>query len=164
MIKKRVMFLFWLVLVIMFFQHCMAQSRDELPQDMPEDFKVDFFHDSGMMRQCRKAFISKDSCFFSFKVGKNEEKFNFEISETELGNLYSAFRKNKFSQIKENREREVYDRGGTIIKIMWKDKVLTKDNSGMTFIKESWKINFFNVYEAIKSLVKNKLKDKINWD
>lgn len=116
-----------------------SSDNSPLPDKRPDDMYFSYTLDGGMMYYSENIFISKDSCFYKIGDGGAVTRANFRLTPGELDKLYSIFKENNFDEI-ESYEEKVYDRGGESISLSWKTgKHVNVSNSGMNFIKDSWK-------------------------
>lgn len=116
-----------------------SSGNSPLPEKRPEDIRFSYSQSGGMMYYSENIFISKDSCYYKINDGGAVTRVNFRLTPDELDKLYSVFLENDFDKIV-SYEEKVYDRGGESISLSWKPgKQINVSNSGMTFIKDSWK-------------------------
>ncbi len=129
-----------------------------LPDTRPEDLRINYSVDGGMMHYGETIFISKDSCYYKINDGGAITRVNFKLTYAELDKLYIVLKENDFDEI-ESYEQKVYDRGGESISLNWSPgKHTAVNNSGMTFIKESWHKEWNACTEAIEKIGKQQLE------
>lgn len=129
-----------------------------LPEKRPDDIRFRYSQSGGMMYYSEEIFISKDSCFYSINDGGSITKAYFKMTSAELDKLYSVFKENNFDEI-DSYEEKVYDRGGESISLNWdRSKHATVSNSGMTFVKDSWKKEWSACSSAIEKIGKEEIE------
>ncbi len=129
-----------------------------LPEKRPDDIRFRYSESGGMMYYSEEIFISKDSCFYSINDGGAITKAYFKMTSAELDKLYSVFKENNFDEI-ESYEEKVYDRGGESISLNWdRSKYANVSNSGMSFIKDSWRKEWSACSDAIEKIGKDELE------
>lgn len=140
-----------------------------LPDKRPDDIRFRYSQSGGMMYYSEEIFISKDSCYYSINDGGAITKAYFKMSPQELDKLYSVFKDNNFDEI-DSYEEKVYDRGGESIYLNWdRSKYAHVSNSGMSFIKDSWKSEWAACSNAIEKIGKDEIEKQkkdytINFD
>ncbi|MBK9592788.1 MAG: hypothetical protein IPO32_15260 [Crocinitomicaceae bacterium] len=130
-------------------------NGSELPAN-PEKLTIEWSDGGGMLPEGENIFISEDSSYWSMWRLDYEQKIYFTTSSEELNQLYQVFLENDFDQIKLIEEQEVYDRGGTSIRLITDGKYFDKNNSGMTFVHDNSWDNYAAVSDAICSFAKEK--------
>lgn len=130
---------------------------ENLPKKIPENLKVSYSTDGGMLPKWERIFISKDSCFREISEHQVKNKHYFSLTEEDLRSLYQTLRKNNFGSIKIRKEKEVYDRGGTSLNVSWKGGSIQKSNSGLSFVEKKWIGNYSTCVGAVTSVAKQKL-------
>lgn len=161
--KMKMKYLSLIILNILFIStgFICAKSTDNtenspLPDKRPADIRFRYSQSGGMMYYSEEIFISKDSSFYKINDGGAESRVNFKMTATELDKLYSIFKDNNFDEI-ESYEEKVYDRGGESISLNWDrskhaSKHASVSNSGMTFIKDSWRKEWTACNNAIEKI------------
>lgn len=154
-----------LLLSFVFFKNTAQESDggglgvENLPKEVPENLKISYSTDGGMLPKWERIFISKDSCYREISEHQVKNKYYFNLTEKELENLYQTLRKNNFGSIKIREEKEVYDRGGTSLDISWKGGSVEKSNSGLSFVEKRWIGNYSACVGAVTSIAKQKLDE-----
>ena len=129
-----------------------------LPDKRPDDIRFRYSQSGGMMYYSEEIFISKDSSYYSINDGGAITKAYFKMSSQELDKLYSVFKDNNFDEI-DSYEEKVYDRGGESIYLNWdRSKYAHVSNSGMSFIKDSWKSEWTACSNAIENIGKDEIE------
>jgi hypothetical protein len=132
-----------------------------LPDTRPEDLRINYSVDGGMMHYGENIFISKDSCYYKINDGGAITRVNFKLTNAELDKLYMVLLENDFDEI-DSYEQKVYDRGGESISLNWSPgKHTAVNNSGMTFIKESWHKEWNACTEAIEKIGKGEMEKQL---
>lgn len=132
-------------------------SSSKLPEK-PEKINIEWHDDGGMLPESETIYLSEDSSYWAFWRYDYEQKIYFDVTKDELTNLYAVFVENEFDQIRLIEEQEVYDRGGTTIRLTCDGNYFDKNNSGMTFIHESDVKNYVAVENAIYDFAKTKIE------
>ncbi|MBK9193132.1 MAG: hypothetical protein IPM77_17440 [Crocinitomicaceae bacterium] len=130
-----------------------------LPEN-PKSVVIQWDEGGGMLPEGQDIYISKDSSFYSLWQNQRDQKMYFNTSEQELKSLYQVFVEHDFSNIRMIEEQEVYDRGGTSIRLIADGKYYDKNNSGMTFLHENDVDAYFEVETAIYDFAMKKLKTR----
>lgn len=129
-----------------------------LPEKRPDDIRFRYSESGGMMYYSEEIFISKDSCYYSINDGGTVTKAYFKMTSGELDKLYSVFKENNFDEI-DSYEEKVYDRGGESISLNWdRSKYASVSNSGMSFIKDSWRSEWAACSNAIEIIGKEQME------
>ena len=131
----------FLIIAGFFFLGCQSSEKgNKLPATRPVDLTLSYYNDGGMIDFRENMFISKDSCIYEINDEGKKQKITFNLNETDLDELYSVLKKNRFDEIEFITEKEVYDRGGLSIRISWghNAKQLEVSNAGRSFIKKNW--------------------------
>lgn len=135
-----------------------SSGNSPLPDKRPDDLQFSYSQSGGMMYYSENIFISKDSCYYKINDGGAVTRVNFRMTPDELDKLYSVFLENNFDEI-ESYEEKVYDRGGESISLSWKPgKHINVSNSGMTFIKDSWKKEWSACSNAIEKIAAEQME------
>lgn len=129
--------------------------QNTLPEN-PEKIVIEWYEGGGMNPESESIYLSEDSSYWSHWRIPGEQKVYFNTSAEELKNLYQTFNEFDFANIRLIEEQEVYDRGGTSIRLQADGKFYDKNNSGMTFIHQSDVDNYFEIETAIYDFAKNK--------
>ena len=99
---------------------CSAQRQSKLPARMPEDVKIEFHKNAGMIFAFTKIEIAGGTINVEEKAGNEQKprKWSAKIEKSELEELYRLFVENRFDTIK-NDERKgiVYDAGSEGVSI-----------------------------------------------
>lgn len=130
----------------------------KLPEN-PEKLTIEWSDGGGMLPEGENIYISKDSSYWSMWRLDYEQKIYFTTSSEEMDQLYQAFLDNDFDKINLIEEQEVYDRGGTSIRLIADGKYFDKNNSGMTFVHE----NSWDEYNAVSNAIYSFAKKKTEW-
>ncbi|MEO8513484.1 MAG: hypothetical protein ABI543_07995 [Ignavibacteria bacterium] len=129
-----------------------------LPDKRPAELYFRYVVSGGMMYYGEEIFLSQDSSFYKINDGGSESKVYFKMTSAELDKLYMVFKDNNFDEI-ETYEEKVYDRGGESISLGWgKGKYANANNSGMTFIKDSWHKEWNSCSNAIEKIGKEQME------
>lgn len=130
-------------------------SGSELPEN-PEKLTIEWSDGGGMLPEGENIYISEDSSYWSMWRLDYEQKIYFTASSEEIDQLYQIFLDTDFDKIKLIEEQEVYDRGGTSIRLIADGKYFDKNNSGMTFVHE----NSWDEYDAVNNAIYSFVKEK----
>lgn len=129
------------------------RSNDPLPDTRPQNISFQLSMGGGMLYYYEDLFISGDSSYYLVNDGGAISKIYFAVSGEKLDKLYDVFRENDFDRIKTYDEK-VYDRGGETVSLRWgKGKYASVSNSGMTFIKDSWKGEWSACTSALSKII-----------
>lgn len=120
---------------------------------------IEYHYNAGMYPEGQDIYLSKDSSYFYSWNNEHRTKTYFNSSTDELNQLYRIFHSNDFNRINEVEEKEVYDRGGSVITIYFNDKFIEKKNSGSTFLYGNNGEKFKKIESAILDFVEAKIKD-----
>lgn len=142
-----------------------SSGNSPLPSTRPVDISFRYYVDGGMMYYSEELFISGDSCYYKINDGGAESKIYFKMTSSELDKLYEVFKENRFDEI-ETYDHKVYDRGGDNISLSWGNgKSCSVNNSGMTFIDDSWKTEWTAcVTEIVKIITAEVPKQKKDFE
>lgn len=133
-----------------------------LPEN-PKSIVIEWHEGGGMLPEGQDIYISKDSSYYSLWQNQRHQKMYFTTSDEELKSLYQIFVEHDFSNIRLIEEQEVYDRGGTSIRLVADGKNYNKNNSGMTFLHENDVDAYFEIETAVYDFAMLKIEDqKIN--
>ncbi len=133
-------------------------DNSPLPDNRPDDLRLNYSVDGGMLYYSESIFISKDSCYYNINDGGAISRVNFNLTNAELDKLYMVFKENNFDEI-DSYEQKVYDRGGKNISLSWSaGKQTAVNNSGMTFIKDSWHKEWNACVNAIEKIAKGEME------
>ena len=150
------LFLFVFILpVSALLQSCGTQP---LPEKRPEDMRITYIEDGGMLDKGKTIYISRDSSYVTSRENGAKNKIYMIFRNAELDSLYNTFRKNNFAEISVYEESEVYDRGGSSISMRWGEEKITKSNTGTSFVTEGSQAEYENIKEAITLLSESFLK------
>ncbi|MBK7129411.1 MAG: hypothetical protein IPM74_07140 [Crocinitomicaceae bacterium] len=127
----------------------------DLPEN-PDKIIIEWYEGGGMEPESECIYLSVDSSYWSHWRSPGEQKVYFNTSTEELKKLYQTLVEFNFANIRLIEEHEVYDRGGTSIRLQADGKFYDKNNSGMTFIHQSDVDNYFEIETAIYDFAKNK--------
>jgi len=130
-----------------------------LPED-PKKLEIVWHEGGGMLPEGQDIYISKDSSYYSVWQNQRNQKIYFNTSELELKQLYQVFMDNDYGNIRLIEEQEVYDRGGTSIRLIADGKYFDKNNSGMTFLHENDVDAYFEIETAIYDFAMKKVEEK----
>jgi hypothetical protein len=130
-------------------------NGSELPEK-PEKISFEWSDGGGMLPEGENIYISEDSSYWSMWRLDYEQKIYFTTSTEEMDQLYQVFLDNDFDKINLIEEQEVYDRGGTSIRLIADGKYFDKNNSGMTFVHE----NSWDEYDAVSNAIYSFAKQK----
>lgn len=130
-----------------------------LPEN-PKSIVIEWSEGGGMLPEGQNIYISKDSSYYSIWQDQRNQKIYFNTSENELKSLYQIFVDNDYGNIRLIEEQEVYDRGGTSIRLIADGKYFDKNNSGMTFLHENDVDAYYEVETAIYDFAMKKIEDK----
>jgi hypothetical protein len=130
-------------------------SGSALPEN-PEKVIFEWSDGGGMLPEGENIYISEDSSYWSMWRLNYEQKIYFTTSSEEIDELYQVFLDTDFDKINLIEEQEVYDRGGTSIRLIADGKYFDKNNSGMTFVHENSWDEYAAVSDAIYSFAKEK--------
>ncbi len=119
-----------------------------IPPKQPKKITVSWNKSGGMLPSYSNVYISTDSCIWKSYNEINLTKNTFNISETELLDLYSVFYNNNFTKI-ESSKQDVSNRAGSDIYINIDGEKYELLNSGTNFIQEQFTNNFKNIEQAI---------------
>jgi hypothetical protein len=123
-------------------------NASQLPEK-PEKITIEWSDGGGMLPEGQNIYISEDSSYWSMWRLDYEQKIYFNTSSEEIDQLYQVFLDTDFDKINLIEEQEVYDRGGTSIRLIADGKYFDKNNSGMTFIEE----NSWDEYDAVNNAI-----------
>lgn len=130
------------------------RSNDPLPESRPGQLVIEWRESGGMEYYSEALYLSEDSSYYTVNDAGAISRVNFKISPQDFDNLYKVFTDNDFDRIKTYDEK-VYDRGGTSIYVRWeKGKYASVSNSGMSFIKESWRKEWSACENALEDIIK----------
>jgi hypothetical protein len=124
------------------------------PPKSPKLINIEWHKSGGMLPSYTNAYISADSCVWENYNGINLQRIVFELSDTEILDLYSTFYNNQFTKIKSSKQ-DVLDRGGSDIYINVDEKRYELLNSGSNFIIDEYREN----YKAIEQVLLQKFED-----
>ena len=129
------------------------KENDRLPDARPGNISFRLSMSGGMLYYYEDLYISADSCYYLVNDGGAISKIYFTMSAERLDKLYDAFTENNFDRIK-TYDEQVYDRGGETITLSWgKGKYASVSNSGMTFIKDSWRGEWSACTAALSKII-----------
>lgn len=129
------------------------KDNDPLPEMRPLDISFRLSMSGGMLYYYEELYVSGDSCNYLINDGGAISKIHFTLTPDKLDILYEVFKENDFADIKTYDEK-VYDRGGETISLRWgKGKYATVSNSGMTFIKDSWRTEWSACENALSKII-----------
>ena len=152
-----------LALGIISLQSCFS-SKQSSESKVPDDFYVMLTYHGGMILDYQMYFIKKDSSVYEVRRGTrgqsaDENIYSFKVNDTEMLELYNIIQSNNPSSIK-TFSREVYDRGGSSIRIRENSKFIDVSNSGMDFIEQEYQQNYNNIVRAVEELTAKKLESE----
>lgn len=122
-------------------------GNSKLPET-PEKFSILYSEDAGMLPEGVKISINPDSCVWDLWNGNFDKRLTFNLSESELDQIYQVFLENEFDLI-EVVEEEVYDRGGSSLSITVDGTYYGVSNAGGSFIKEAYIDRYFACVDAV---------------
>ncbi|MBI3135108.1 MAG: hypothetical protein HYZ14_10590 [Bacteroidetes bacterium] len=128
-----------------------------LPEN-PEKIVIEWNEGGGMLPEGETIYLSTDSSYYYMWKDQTRQKLYFNTSEQELNEIYQVCRDNNFDKIRLIEEQEVYDRGGTSIRLIADGKYIDKNNSGMTFLHESDVDEYYAVETKIYSFAMHKIE------
>ena len=126
-------------------------STDKLPEQRPDDLVIKYTEDGGMVDKSKTIYLSKDSSYVTDRNYGAENKTYILTSKADMDNLYKVLKDNNFEHI-DVREEEVHDRGGSTVSVSFGGETITKSNSGLSFVEDSWQIQYDEVTGAIRKL------------
>lgn len=127
-------------------------ATDKMPEQRPEDFTVTYTEDGGMLDKSKTIFFSKDSSYVSIRNYGAENKTYILTSKADLDNIYKVLKENNFEHIDVREEEKVYDRGGNTVSVSFGGETISKSNSGLSFVEDSWQKQYGEVTTAINKL------------
>lgn len=134
-------------------------GASSLPDD-PEKIVIEWSEGGGMLPEGQDIYISLDSSYYEMWHDQIDQKLYFNTTEEELDEIYQVFIENDFNGIRQIEEQEVYDRGGTSIRLVADGKYYDKNNSGMTFLHKNDVEEYYAIENKIYSFAKNKIEDQ----
>ncbi|HAX47785.1 MAG TPA: hypothetical protein DCX92_02245, partial [Bacteroidetes bacterium] len=69
-------------------------DNSPLPDNRPDDLRLNYSVDGGMLYYSESIFISKDSCYYNINDGGAISRVNFNLTNAELDKLYMVFKEN----------------------------------------------------------------------
>jgi|GEM_PF-2176295 len=114
----------------------------------PKSISIEWHKSGGMLPSYSKVYISNDSCIW---INYNEISLHrtvFELSQSEILDLYSTFYNNNFTKIKYFKQ-EVQDRAGSDIYITIDNITYQLLNSGSHVIQDKFTTNYKVIEQAI---------------
>lgn len=122
-----------------------------LPATRPPGFSLTYGVSGGMLPRASTLTVAEKSCSYSSYFNGTTKTISFQMSRTELDELYKALIDNKFDQI-ETFEEEVYDRGGNTIAVSWRGGDCSISNSGLTFIATQWADQWNRILDRVERI------------
>lgn len=160
---KRTKKMVELISVLVALSACSGNSNPLVQSDLPNapnEIIFEWSDGGGMLPEGENIYISEDSSYYSFWHVDIDQKIYFNSSKSEMDSLYSIFKNEKFDQIELIEEGEVYDRGGTSIRLIADGKYFDKNNSGMTFVNKSWQKTYDDLSSALYSFALKKIENQ----
>lgn len=118
-------------IVILSLQSC----QPSFPEKVPDDFKIEYTLDGGMVNTGRGITIQNGICIDEGRNEGVEYKYEWKIEEVkELETLYAELKKLNAFSLKSKNGGEVYDRGGESIRYTINGKSFIVSNSQSNFI------------------------------
>lgn len=130
-----------------------------LPKD-PEKLVIEWYEGGGMWPESKNIYLSTDSAYWSRWYRDYTQKIYFDVTRDEILSLYQVFIDNDYNSIRQIEEKEVYDRGGTSIRVIADGKYYDKDNSGLTFLHKSDVDEYRTIETAIQDFAARKIASK----
>lgn len=167
--KKNIhLFKFYSKFAIAFFafmQACSMTSENnyDYPNSLPRNpssVVIEWSENGGMYPENKNIYISLDSCYYKIRKNQNQTSIYFTVSKDELEEIYSYFVRNNFNSIREKNDVEVYDRGGTSIKLFVDNNLIEKKNSGRTFLYGNNAERYRNIEDSLLQFVFSKIENK----
>ena len=152
-------FHFFTIFLTIFLSFSSCSLASGLGDFDPKTFNVIRNKSGGMHPSGSRISISHDGAYYQKhweEKGQYKTSYApFSVTEAELKNLYSVIQKNRFTSISTFKEK-VYDRGGVSIVVKNGKNSITKNNSGMNFVKKSHQDRYSKVGSAIGVLAGEK--------
>jgi hypothetical protein len=127
-----------------------------LPEERPDELLIHFSSNGGMVMQSEDIYLHEDSSSFRYNYNGAFGSTKIRMSEKELDRIYNIIRDNFFEDI-ETEQKNIADRGGITITLIWDENKISVSNSGMNFVKDEWHEewnNIVNAFTAIKETQK----------
>lgn len=124
------------------------------PTKSPENLIITWHKNGGMLPSYSKLYISEDSCAWESYNEINLQQTPFNLSPTEIKELYAVLTANNYTKI-ESKHKPVLDRGGSDITIQVDEEKYKLLNSRSNFIIEKYISN----YKAIEQAIIQKYED-----
>lgn len=149
----------FIIITILFTVSCGIR---QFPKSMPDDFKVEYHMDGGMVNEYTKIILQFGECIYEGR--KNDSDFKQVIMVTDkadMESLYVSLKNINAFNLQFRTEKEVYDRGGESILYTINGKQYKVSNSGLDFIDKKDAGAFGKSIFLIKDFM-DTFKDKYN--
>lgn len=133
-------------------------SGPQLPPRWTRNFYLTYHEGGGMSPEYTTIYISQDSSWLEQGWAAERVKHYFHTDSSEVTKLWLTLRNNFFLQIKTREEKEIYDRGGTNVRIHWGNEDFGVSNAGASFVDEKWAEHYQAIVKKVTGLAEENLK------
>jgi hypothetical protein len=136
---------------------CALPFSTQLPAERPADFELEIYEGGGMLDQSTTWSITAGQATYTDHYEQRDVVTQFDLSDAELDVIWDTLRRARFDQIHQSEEHDVYDRGGTSIRVAYNQESVTKLDAGTTFISGGSADRFYAVRNAVTDLFNERL-------
>ncbi len=128
---------------------CSCASK--LPVKPAQNLKIEYSYGGGMANQGEGMVLTRHKCTYGRHYGKIKNTINFNLSGSQLENLYQVFRANKFDRIKVDEGITIHDKAGATIYLGMGRESYGLGTSG-TRIADGWQEEWRNVLDSLQKV------------